>query len=299
MTIHVMTSPDWKLEIDDPDVELTTWDFESPAPDVPVDLLVAPHVTSPDIIDRVSGLGAKVLQLGSIGYDAVSRDLPEGLIVANAASVHETATAEHALAMLLYAAREFNRSVEAQRREVWEEFQTVGLADTTVLLVGVGGVGSAIADRLDPFEISLIRVGSRARDDERGHVHETGELPELLPQADAVIVVVPHTENTHHLIDEDFLSAMKDNAILLNIARGKVADTEALVRHAGRLRLLLDVVDPEPLPEGHELFTSALLITAHNGGNADAMLGRMKNVVLRQIDAMKKGEPPINQVLPA
>lgn len=298
MTIHVTTAPDWKLTIDDPDIELTTWDFESPAPAGPVDLLVAPHVTHPDIIERVAGMGAKVLQLGSIGYDGISRKLPDGLVVANAAGVHETSTAEHAVAMLLYAAREFDRSIAAQRKGVWDEFQTVGLADSTVVLIGVGGVGSAIADRLTPFEIDLIRVGSRARDDERGHVHSTEELPELLPQADAVIVVVPHTQATHHLIDSGFLESMKDGAILLNIARGKVADTAALIRHAERLRLLIDVVDPEPLPDHHELFEKATLVTAHNGGNADAMLGRMRDVVLKQIAALKDGEAPINQVLP-
>nr|WP_241698496.1 NAD(P)-dependent oxidoreductase [Flaviflexus huanghaiensis] len=249
------------------------------------------------MVERVAETGTKLLQLGSIGYDSIPRDLPDGLEVANAATVHETATAEHALAMLLYAARDIDRVAAQQREGRWESFDTLGLADTKIILIGIGGVGTAIAQRLAPFETNVVRVARRAREDIYGKVYSLSDLPELLPDADSVIVVVPLNESTENLVDDEFLSAMKDGAILVNIARGKVADTDALLKHADRLRITLDVTDPEPLPDGHPLFEKATLITPHIGGNTSAMYSRMNRLVRRQVGNYISGEPFVNVVL--
>jgi len=295
--LTIAISPDWTIDLDIPGITVLEWDFVGPPPADHIDIAVAPHVTTPDLVEKVAGTGTKLLQLGSIGYDSLPRDLPDGLRVANAATVHETATSELALSMLLYASREIDRAAASQREGVWDEFHTQGLADSTIVLVGIGGVGSAIAQRLAPFEANVIRVARRKREDMYGQVYSYQDLPELLPDADSVIVVVPLTPQTENLVDDAFLSSMRDDAILVNVARGRVADTDALLKHADRLRLALDVTDPEPLPEGHPLFEKATLITAHIGGNTDAMVSRMNKLVRRQAGNYISGQPFVNVVL--
>ena len=167
-------------------------------------------------------------------------------------------------------------------------------------IVGYGGVGKAIEDRLLPFETTVTKVASRERTDPRGHVHGIAELHTLLPEHDIVIVGVPLSDATRHLIDDAFLAAMPDGALLVNVARGPVADTDALVRHtgSGRIRAALDVTDPEPLPQDHPLWRiPGVIISPHVGGASSAMRPRMGKLVQRQIELMLAGEPPANVVL--
>jgi len=230
----------------------------------------------------------------------VADSLPEGRVFANAAGVHETSTAELVLAMILASQREFPRLMKNQQEGRWEVRPTASLADRRVLIVGYGGVGKAVEQRLIPFETSVTRVASRKRTDGSGVIHGIDELPELLPEHDIVVVGVPLSDATRHLIDDKFLAAMPDGALLVNVARGPVADTEALVRHtaAGRIRAALDVTDPEPLPGDHPLWgTPGVIITPHVGGASSAMRPRMGRLLQRQIDLMLAGEPPVNVVL--
>ena len=169
-----------------------------------------------------------------------------------------------------------------------------------MLLLGYGGVGRAIEERLAPFEVDLTRVASRARDDAGGRIHGIDELPRLLPAAEIVIVGVPLNDATTGLVDREFLSALPDGALVVNIARGRVADTDAILAEAasGRLRFALDVTDPEPLPEGHPLFALPnVLISPHIGGASTAMMPRMARLLRRQIERMLRGEAPLNVVL--
>ena len=143
-------------------------------------------------------------------------------------------------------------------------------------------------------------MASRERTDPRGHVHGIAELHKLLPQHDIVVVGVPLSDATRHLIDDAFLAAMPDGALLVNVARGPVADTDALVRHtgSGRIRAALDVTDPEPLPQDHPLWrTPGVIISPHVGGASSAMRPRMGRLIQRQIELMLAGEPPVNVVL--
>jgi phosphoglycerate dehydrogenase-like enzyme len=168
------------------------------------------------------------------------------------------------------------------------------------LLIGYGGVGRAIESRLAPFEVQLTRVAGRRRQDEAGVVHGIGELDELLPEAEVVIVCVPLNDSTTGFVDEGFLSAMPDGALLVNVARGKVADTAALTRHAlqGRLRFALDVTDPEPLPDDHPLLNLPnVLITPHIGGASSSMETRMARLLHTQIQRLREGQEPANVVL--
>jgi phosphoglycerate dehydrogenase-like enzyme len=133
----------------------------------------------------------------------------------------------------------------------------------------------------------------------REGVRSTDELPELLPHADVVIVIVPVTPETTGMVDAAFLAAMKDGALLVNAARGVVVDTEALLAEltSGRLRAALDVTDPEPLPEGHPLWSApGLLLTPHVGGAVPETNARAAAAVTDQVARILAGEPLANVV---
>lgn len=281
-------------------VDLELWDMDSPPPAGHIDLVVPPYMGAADRLHALDGVSTRLVQSQSIGYDDVPGALPPGQVFANAASVHETSTAELTLALVLAAQRGIPDFVRAAAEGRWAPARHESLADRRVLLLGYGGVGRAIEERLIPFEVELVRVASRARDDERGRIHGIDELPELLPTADIVIVGVPLTDATTGLVDDAFLRAVPDGALVVNIARGRVADTDAILDHATRrrLRFALDVTDPEPLPQGHPLFALPnVLISPHVGGASTAMMPRMAQLVREQIERMLRGDEPLNVVL--
>ena len=281
-------------------VEILEWDMTGPAPAAAIDIVVPPYMGATDRLSRLDGVTTRLVQSQSIGYDGVEAVLPVGQVFANAATVHETSTAELTLALILASQRGIPDFVRAATEGRWAPARHECLADRTVLLLGYGGVGQAIEARLLAFETNVVRVARTARTDERGPIHGFDELPALLPQADIVVVGVPLTATTRHLVDDAFLALMPDGALLVNIARGQVADTDALLTHAtsGRLRLALDVTDPEPLPSGHPLFALPnVLISPHVGGASTAMMPRMARLLRHQIDLMLAGEPPANVVV--
>jgi phosphoglycerate dehydrogenase-like enzyme len=281
-------------------VEVVVWNLETPPPAAHIDLVVPPYMGGSARLAALAAVTTRLVQSQSIGYDDVLDALPPGHVFANAASVHETSTAELAVALVLAAQRGIPEFVRAAIEGRWAPTRYESLADRRVLLLGYGGVGRAIEARLAPFEVDLVRIASRARDDASGHVHGIDELPELLPSADIVIVGVPLSAATTGLVDDAFLAAMPDGALLVNIARGKVADTDAILAEAtsGRLRFALDVTDPEPLPDGHPLFALPnVLITPHVGGASTAMMPRMARLLRQQIERMLRGDEPLNVVL--
>ena len=281
-------------------VEVVLWALDGPAPRPRFDIVVTPYMGATDRLAHLAGVDARMVQSQSIGFDGVGQVLPRGHVFANAASVHETSTAELTLALILASQRGIPDFVRAADRGEWAPEHHASLADRTVLLLGYGGVGRAIESRLLAFETTVIRVARTARSDEHGVIYGLESLPELLPQADIVVVGVPLTSETTHLVDDAFLCRMRDGSLLVNIARGPVADTDALLRHAidGRLRLALDVTEPEPLPAGHPLFALPnVLISPHVGGASSAMLPRMARLVREQIERMLRGETPLNVVL--
>jgi len=282
------------------DVDLVLWDMTSPSPRAQIDVVVPPYMVGNAVLSQLASVTTRLVQSQLVGYDGVAEVLPGGHVFANAASVHETSTAELTLALILASQRGIPDFVRAASEGHWERSFHESLADRRVLLVGYGGVGRAIEDRLLAFETNVVRLATRERDDERGHVYGLDALYDQLALADIVVVGVPLTEETTHLVDDKFLSAMRDGTLLVNIARGRVADTDALLAHArsGRLRLALDVTDPEPLPDGHPLFAMPnVLISPHVGGATAAALPRMVRLLHRQIARMQNGEEPLNIVL--
>jgi len=282
-------------------VEAVLWDMTGPAPVPRIDMVVAPYMgKAASELAHLADVEVGFVQSQSIGYDNVQGALPPGIVFANASSVHETATSELTLALVLAAQRGIPDFVRAAAERRWAPALHPSLADSTVLLVGYGGVGRAIEARLLPFETTVVRVASRARTDERGVIHGIDEISDLLPDADIVVIGVPLGDSTRGLVDDGFLSDMKDGALLVNIARGPVVDTDALLAHtgSGRLRAALDVTDPEPLPDGHPLFALPnVLISPHVGGATAAMMPRMARLVHAQVDRLLHGRSPLNVVL--
>lgn len=281
-------------------VSFVEWDMTHPAPLDAISIVVPPYMGTTKLLPRLAGVRTRLVQSQSVGYDGVETVLPPGIVFANAASVHETSTAELALALILASQRGIPAFVRAAELGRWAPEWHESLADRTVLLVGYGGVGRAIESRLLAFETTVIRVARTERFDERGVVYSTTFLPDLLAQADIVVVSVPLTETTTHFVDDAFLSHMRDGTLFVNVSRGPVADTAALLAQAssGRLRLALDVTDPEPLPDGHPLFALAnVIISPHVGGATSAMLPRMARLLNEQISRMLRGEEPLNVVL--
>jgi phosphoglycerate dehydrogenase-like enzyme len=280
--------------------ELLLWDLAGPAPEGRIDLLVPPYMGKPGVLAALEGVDVGLVQSQSIGYDGVADVLPGGVVFANAAGVHETSTAELALGMMIASQRGMADFARNQASGTWDNSQRPSLADRRVLLVGYGGVGKAIEARLLPFETDVTRMASREREDAAGKIFGIDSLYEQLPLHDIVVVSVPLSGQTRHLVDAKFLAAMPDGALLVNVARGPVADTEALLAETsqGRLRAALDVTDPEPLPADHPLWTTpGVLITPHVGGASSAMFPRMVRLVKQQIGLLLQGREPVNVVL--
>jgi phosphoglycerate dehydrogenase-like enzyme len=213
----------------------------------------------------------------------------------NAAGVHDDSTAELAVALVLAAQRGLPDFGRAQQQHVWAHAAYPSLADRRVLLVGFGGVGRAIHHRLRGFGCDVTVVARTAREG----VHGWDELAALLPAAEIVLLAVPLTAQTRHLVDARFLAALPDGALVVNVSRGGVLDTQALLEQAGcgRLRAALDVTDPEPLPAAHPLWDCpGVLISPHVGGNSSAFAPRARRLVEHQLQRLAQGRPPAHQV---
>jgi phosphoglycerate dehydrogenase-like enzyme len=237
----------------------------------------------------------EVVQLLTVGVDAALEYVPEHVSLCNAVGVHDASTAELAVALVLASLRGIDDFARAMPHGEWIHDRRSSLVDRNVLIIGAGGVGQAIAHRLIPFgaEVTLV-----ARSQRTGVV-AISELPSLLPEADIVVLAVPLSMHTSGLVDDSFLSRMREGSLLVNVARGGVVDTQALVRHAqqGRIRAALDVTDPEPLPPEHPLWRiPGVLISPHVGGNTSAFLPRARALVEQQISRWRSKDPLMHVV---
>ena len=281
-------------------VEVLVWPMDGPSPRERIDIVVPPYMSMAKVLTRLKGVEVGFVQSQSIGYEGTGDLLPDGMRLANASSVHETSTAELAVALTLAAQRHLPQYLRAQDEGRWAPDFADSLADRRVLLLGYGGVGKAIAARLRPFEVELVAVASRAREEDGMPVHAADHLHALLTDTEIVMVSLPGGDATRHVIDDAALSALPDGALIVNVGRGSLIDTDALVDHVrrGRIRAALDVTDPEPLPEGHPLWSlPGVLIAPHVGGATSAMRPRVARLVREQIDRAVAGEEPLNVVL--
>jgi phosphoglycerate dehydrogenase-like enzyme len=252
-----------------------------------------PFGTEP--IPRLSGV--RVIQTLTAGYEHLVSLVPGGAVLCTGRGLHDSSTAEHALGLILAAQRELPRWVRAQDEGRWDHVHTRSLADCRVLIVGYGAIGSALDARLRACEATTIRVAGRSRPDEK--VHSVAELDGLLPLADIVVLIVPLSDETRGLLDARRLALLPDGALVVNVGRGPVLDTSAMLAEtaSGRLRAALDVTDPEPLPAGHPLWHSpGVIITPHVAGGAAAFYPRAADFIVQQVRSFAAGEPLRNVV---
>ena len=246
-----------------------------------------------DIFDLMPQL--KVIQLTSAGIEDVSGSIPDGVSLCDARGVHGSAVAELAVLMILALQRRLPDFLESQGRGRWQPALADDLRDKRVLIIGAGDLGEQTARRLRSFDAVPVLVANTARDG----VHATTELPELLPKADMVVLTLPLTSRTEGMVDAHFLAQMADGAVLINVSRGKIVDTQALLveLQSGRLRAGLDVVEPEPLPAGHPLWDAPhLILTPHAAGSIKQSGPRAFALVRDQLRRYCQGEPLINVV---
>ncbi|MET7477387.1 2-hydroxyacid dehydrogenase [Streptomyces sp. NPDC005648] len=284
------------------------WNGEEDFPADPADcaFYVVPYMKPAEValrpLPELSSV--QVVQTLSAGIDNVQPGLHRlrpGVRVCNARGVHEASTAELTLTLILASLRGIPDFVRGQERGEWLGGFRPALADKNVLIVGYGAIGSAIEDRLVPFEVARVaRVARSARTTERGPVHPLTDLPELLPEADVVVLITPLTEGTRGLAGADFLAHMKDGALLVNVSRGPVVDTKALLAEveSGRITAALDVTDPEPLPAEHPLWRApGVLISPHVGGPTSAFRPRAERLLVNQLTRFVNQEPLANVIL--
>lgn len=246
------------------------------------------------------------VQTTSIGIDYIEPLVPSQAVLHNAAGVHEESTAELAVALTLALTRRLNEFALLPQTRIWPEdvpgpqsLISTSLVGKNVLIVGFGGIGKHIARRLAGFGCTITGVGTRARTEEGVVVHTRDGLPELLTGADVVITALPLIEGTRQIVDADFLEQMKEGAFFVNVGRGGLVDTEALVKalHASHVIAGLDVTDPEPLPPEHPLWDAPnVLISPHVGGLTDRMWPNQIALIGEQIRRHAAGERLVNEM---
>src|SRR5258706_7990766 len=266
-----------------------------------VEMLVA----APEFMDQVAELfkslpGLRVVQAFSAGVDSLLPIAPRGVVVCRAVGVHDSAVADWVMAVMLAMHRRLPEFIENQRRAAWirtdgDEFDATDLEGLSVVIVGHGSIGRALAARMKPFGMRVTGIAEHTRED----ALPTSALPDVLPHADVVVDLLPLTPATEKFVNRDFLARLKPGALFVNAGRGRTVDTEALLAElqTGRIRAALDVTDPEPLPSDHALWHAPnTLITPHVGGNVPGWQERAYRLAGDQIRRYVAGEPLLGVV---
>lgn len=281
----------------DVDVRLVPPEPE-PIPDLAeVDLIVPFMRTREPLFELLAGPPGRlrVIQTLSAGVDWLVGRVPEHVMVYNARGVYDAPLAEWVVGAILAMQRGLVRSRDAQTRGEWDTIEPPELSGQRVVILGLGSIGTAIADRLRPFGVDVIGVGRTARDGVRG----LADLDEVLRDADILVDILPLTRETTAVLDARRLSLLPDGALLVNAGRGRTIETAALVEElrTGRIRAALDVTDPEPLPPEHPLWgLSNVLITPHMAGDSPESTVRAFQLAGDQIRRFALGEPLVNEV---
>ena len=261
---------------------------------------VLPYMKGPRVLEKAAEMTKlQVVQTLTAGYEEFLPLVPPGVTLCNAAGLHDTSTAELAVALTLASGRHLDSFARNQGAGTWHPVFGRALADQRVLIVGYGHIGPAIERRLQGFEVASVTRVARRRRSGPPEVHPMEDLHRLLPQADVVILIAPHTTETDRMISTRELALLPDGALLVNVARGKLVDTDALLAElsTGRIRAALDVTDPEPLPAGHPLWRQpGVLISPHVGGFSSAFAPRADRLIAAQLTRFAAGEPLENVV---
>jgi phosphoglycerate dehydrogenase-like enzyme len=270
----------------------------APVPDLAVVDLVVPLMRDrPALLELLAGPPGRlrVIQTLSAGVDWLVGRVPEHVTVCNARGVYDAPLAEWVVGAILAMERGLVQARDAQARREWDEFEPPELAGRRVVVLGIGSIGTAIADRLRPFGVEVTGVGRTARDG----VRSLADLDEVLRDAEILVDILPLTSDTRGLLDARRLALLPDGALVVNAGRGRTIETAALVEElqAGRIRAALDVTDPEPLPGDHPLWgLPNVLITPHMAGDSPGSTIRAYELAGDQVRRFAAGEPLINEV---
>jgi len=241
-------------------------------------------------LSHVAGMSSlQYLQMPNAGYDDALAHLRPGLTLCNATGVHDDSTAELAVGLAIASRRGIPDFVRDQDRATWNHKRYPSFADSKIAIVGYGSIGQNVARNLSGFTVDVTGFSRSGRD---GSL-TMDKLDQLLPTFDIVILVLPLNAESKHLFDARRLSLLKDGALIVNVARGGIIDTDALVAelNSGRIHAALDVTDPEPLPSEHPLWKAKnVLIAPHVGGDSTAFESRGKKLVEEQIARLAKGD---------
>jgi len=279
-------------------VEFVVWDGygDPPAGAERIEIFVGRYDVPPPPAAALAGLPhLRVVQLLSAGVEPWLPVVPTGVLLCNGRGVHGASTAELAVAGLLALLRDLPGYEARRQAHEWRPTRTPGVTGRRVLVLGAGDIGRRVAAALAAFDAEVTLVARTARDGVRG----LADVPALLPRQDAVVLALPDTPETRGLVDAGFLAALPDGAVLVNVARGAIVDTAALLAQLRRERLhaFLDVTDPEPLPADHPLWDAPnLLLTPHVGGGTRGWERRAYELVREQLSRYLAGQELVNRV---
>ena len=239
----------------------------------------------------------KVLQMPNAGYDDAIEYVRDGITLCNGKSIHDDSTAELAVGLTIASLRGFPDFVRNQDKSAWVHVKNQSINDKKIGIIGFGSIGSTIAKMLSGFSVEVIPFTQSGRD----NTVSISNLDKHLPTLDVVILILPLTAESKHLFNAQRLSLMKDGSLLVNVARGPIVDTDALVKelNSGRITAALDVTDPEPLPSDHPLWQAkGVLISPHVGGNTSAFEKRARKLIESQLQLLADGKS-LNNVIVA
>lgn len=237
----------------------------------------------------------QIVQLPYAGYDTALEFARPGLTMCNARGVHDDSTAELAVGLTIASLRGFPTFIRNQSRGEWVRSRNKSLSDCRVGIVGFGSTGHRIKENLSGFAVEIISFSRSGSDGSK----KMSELDAELPNLDVVILCMPLNSESRGLFDARKLALMKEGALLVNVARGLIVDTDALIAalNSGRILAALDVTEPEPLPKDHPLWsTKGLLISPHVGGESTAFEPRIRRLLEEQLQRLAAGEPLKNIV---
>lgn len=285
-----------------PQTPVMVWDPAAGAspPDAVMVYLARPqHPPVLKALGRIPSL--RLVQLTSLGYEWLLPHVPEGVIAANGRGTCEDSTAELAVHLVLASVRGARQSFDQQHARQWQPFDTGSVAGARVLVFGAGGVGQAIARRLQVFEPTWVElVATTSRTGPAGErIHDLAQGLERVVEADIVVLALPSGPATHGLVDQRFLSRLRPGTHLVNVGRGNLVDTTALANalHDGHLHAALDVVAPEPLPPSHPLWNAPhLIVSPHIGGNTTQHHQRGWDLVASQHHRLRTGQDVLNRI---
>ena len=239
----------------------------------------------------------KILQMPNAGFDDALEFVRDGITLCNGRSIHDDSTAELAVGLTIASLRGFPDFVRNQDKSSWVHVKNKSINDRRIGIIGFGSIGSTIAKMLSGFSVEILPFTQSGRD----NTTAISDLDKHLPTLDVVILILPLTPESKHLFNAKRLSLMKDGALLVNVARGPIVDTDALVKelNSGRITAAVDVTDPEPLPSDHPLWRAkGVLISPHVGGNTTAFEKRARKLIESQLNLLAEGKP-LNNVIVA